>query len=279
MRLSHQWSTEHPFAAQVEALADVIKDRRSPVPADNPFLVAQGLLSDAVVRAFDVYRDARDRAYATTFDLIYGSPLVQALAGLQGNDGASPRRHPGDTAEHRAFVARELEQMHVDVRAGRLVEASLRAIFYVLRQRGSADGRKFESARQLFKDRVPSDLTMARFRAIAREQARLMHHGLEGAIKAIPDLLARADPDLVREAAESIEGLLRDEVELTPVEETSLKDMKELFLAAAQRVTLEPPATIALPAPSEEKAETSGRLPAPAPTAIGRDRRPRNPAR
>jgi len=279
MRLSHQWSTGHPFAAQVEALADAIKDRRSPVPADNPFLVAQGLISDAVVRAFDTYRDTRDRAYAAMFDLIYGSPLVQALAGLQEDDGASPRRHPGDTAEHRAFVARELEQMHVDVRAGGLVEASLRAIFYVLRQRGSADGRRFESARQLFKDQVPNDLTLARFRAIAREQARLMYYDLEGTIEAIPDLLTRADPDLVREAAESIESLLRGEVQLTHVEETGLKDMKEMFLAAAQRVTLEPPAKMALPPPCEENAKTSGRLPAPASTATGHDRRPRNPAR
>jgi hypothetical protein len=106
-----------------------------------------------------------------------------------------------------------------------------------------------------------------------------MYYDLEGTIEAIPDLLTRADPDLVREAAESIESLLRGEVQLTHVEETGLKDMKEMFLAAAQRVTLEPPAKMALPPPCEENAKTSGRLTAPASTATGQDRRPRNPAR
>ena len=105
MRTGYEyWSDGHPLAETVATLAQQVRGHRDPVVADNPFLQAQGALSDAITDALDRYRDHRDEIYRIAFETIYGSPWMQALAGQGMDDDAPPRPHPGDSPEHRAFV-------------------------------------------------------------------------------------------------------------------------------------------------------------------------------
>ena len=85
--------------------AQKVRENRKPVSPDNPFLREQEKFSRTVEASLDQWREWRDRMYEQTFNAVYGSPWVQAWAGMDARDTSEPRRHPGDTPEHRAFRA------------------------------------------------------------------------------------------------------------------------------------------------------------------------------
>src|SRR3954451_12907504 len=87
-------SDRNPFLAPLGALAETVRQNRHPVAADNPFLAIQEQVSRQVETALDGYRDWRDALVEATFHATYGSPLVQALAGMRARDG-QPRPRPG----------------------------------------------------------------------------------------------------------------------------------------------------------------------------------------
>ena len=86
---------------------------------------------EIVEQWLEQWRAWRDTACEQTFNVIYGSPLVQAWAGMNARETTAPRKHPGDTPEHRAFLADEAERMRRKVTEGGLIEAWLRALYYV----------------------------------------------------------------------------------------------------------------------------------------------------
>ena len=233
MRLSYNWSSDHPMAQLIEGWAGVVRDNRRPVAPDNGFLAGQTMVSDMMVGALDAYRDARDRLQALSFDTIYGAPLVQAAMGVAPQDGRPPRHHPGDTPEHRAFVAEEMAHLSAELHEGGLLEAQLRAIFHVLRTREQTDARRFEEARRLHIDMLPAGMTLPLFRALVREQAKLLRHDPDGAIAGIPELLARVDPDAVRAGGQKLAALFDRDEGLTQEEAARLGAMLDLFNAAA----------------------------------------------
>jgi pimeloyl-ACP methyl ester carboxylesterase len=233
MRLSYSWSSDHPMAQLIEGWAGVVRDNRRPVAPDNGFLAGQTMVSNMMVGALDTYRDARDRLQALSFDTIYGAPLVQAAMGVAPQDGRPPRHHPGDTPEHRAFVAEEMAHLSAELHEGGLLEAQLRAIFHVLRTREQTDARRFEEARRLHIDMLPAGMTLPLFRALVREQAKLLRHDPDGAIAGIPELLARVDPDAVRAGGQKLAALFDRDEGLTQEEAARLGAMLDLFNAAA----------------------------------------------
>lgn len=233
MRLSYSWSSDHPMAQLIEGWAGVVRDNRRPVAPDNGFLAGQTMVSTMMAGALDAYRDARDRLQALSFDTIYGAPLVQAAMGVAPQDGRPPRHHPGDTPEHRAFVAEEMAHLSAELHEGGLLEAQLRAIFHVLRTREQTDARRFEEARRLHIDMLPAGMTLPLFRALVREQAKLLRHDPDGAIAGIPELLARVDPDAVRAGGQKLAALFDRDEGLTQEEAARLGAMLDLFNAAA----------------------------------------------
>ncbi len=233
MRLSYSWSSDHPMAQLIEGWAGVVRDNRRPVAPDNGFLAGQTMVSNMMVGALDAYRDTRDRLQALSFDTIYGAPLVQAAMGVAPQDGRPPRHHPGDTPEHRAFVAEEMAHLSAELHEGGLLEAQLRAIFHVLRTREQTDARRFEEARRLHIDMLPAGMTLPLFRALVREQAKLLRHDPDGAIAGIPELLARVDPDAVRAGGQKLAALFDRDEGLTQEEAARLGAMLDLFNAAA----------------------------------------------
>ncbi|QCB38573.1 DUF3141 domain-containing protein [Sphingobium sp. PAMC28499] len=233
MRLSYNWSSDHPMAQLIEGWAGVVRDNRRPVAPDNGFLAGQTMVSTMMAGALDAYRDARDRLQALSFDTIYGAPLVQAAMGVAPQDGRPPRHHPGDTPEHRAFVAEELAHLSAELHEGGLLEAQLRAIFHVLRTREQTDARRFEEARRLHIDMLPAGMTLPLFRTLVREQAKLLRHDPDGAIAGIPELLARVDPDAVRAGGQKLAALFDRDEGLTQEEAARLGAMLDLFNAAA----------------------------------------------
>ncbi|WP_243039244.1 DUF3141 domain-containing protein [Dyella sedimenti] len=242
LRVGYEWwSDEHPLAPIVASLAEQVREERLPVDPDHPLWQAQARNSQVIAQALDRFRDRRDEIYALLFHLLYGSPWLQALAGQSMGDHASPRPHPGDSPEHRAFLAGEMARLHAQMGEGGLAEAAIRALFYVLRQRGEGDERQFRYALRLQQEKGRPPVDMGAFRHLVRSQARLLRHDPQAAIDALPVLLARAEPGAVAEAAHALAQVINLGDPPSGQEQASLQQMLDLFDRARQAAGHEAP--------------------------------------
>lgn len=123
LRLSYELNSDRsPWAGSVAAEAQRQRESRRPAAADNPFSQMQEAVSRAVEQSLDQWRAWRDSAYEQTFNAIYGSPWVQALAGMNARESTQTRPHPGDSPEHRGIPgcrSRTIAQQDAAGRIGR----------------------------------------------------------------------------------------------------------------------------------------------------------------
>jgi len=232
LRTSYErWNDRNPLARLVAKEADKVRAQRMPVAANNPLLAMQEAFSSAITAGLNSWRDLRDAATEQTFDLVYGNPLVQALAG-QGA-GAVPRPHPGVTQEHIEDGASLDDEEY----QGGLVEAGVRALFYVHRLRTAADERRFNLTLKLLQPLFEQGLRMDDFRIIVRRQARLMQHDFEASMAALPVLLSRAHPGAVRDMAAGLEQVVLMLDAPTLEEKASLAQMLDVFGQVTQAAT------------------------------------------
>jgi pimeloyl-ACP methyl ester carboxylesterase len=203
-------SNQTPWAGLVASEARRARKNRKPVAADNPFLRAQEALSQSIQWSLDQWRDWRDNACEQAFNAIYGSPWVQALAGMNARAAMEPRGHAGDTPEHRAFLAAEAERLHNQMTEGGLMEAGLRALYYIGGSKGWVDERGFNFLRRL-RDEHGLDqeaVSFGHFKHAVREQAGIMRRDSAAAIAALPALLARIDANDLAKFGDTVEHLL-----------------------------------------------------------------------
>nr|MCU0987752.1 DUF3141 domain-containing protein [Acetobacteraceae bacterium] len=179
-------SDRNPFLRPVEAMAALVRDRRSPAAPDNPFVAMHAAMSDAIAGGLSAFGHARDAMTETAFLSFYGSPMMQALAGIAGS---APVRHlPGRDPGNAAAVARLVEDLRARIGEGGVPEAFLRGLMHVRNMQG-ADERSFAVVESL-RDRLPEGpLSLAAFKATLREQLAIMLLDHEAAIAAIPAML------------------------------------------------------------------------------------------
>jgi len=244
LRVSYErWTDHNPLARLVAKEAEKVRAQRQPVAPDNPLLAMQEAVSGAITAGLNSWRDWRDSMQEATFDMVYGSPLVQALTGQSPGDANAPRPHPGISPEHCEYVRCETRKMEEDMQRGGLVEAAVRALFYIYRFRMIADERRVNLALKLIKPQYRQDVSMEEFRHIVRQQARLMMHDFDAAVAALPTLLSRADPESIRALAEWLQQVLLVPDAPTPDEEASLQQMLDVFDRAAKaQARMQPPA-------------------------------------
>jgi hypothetical protein len=248
LRMGYElWSDRHPLAAAVHEAAQHVRDHRQPVSEANPFLQLQAQFSTAVEQMLDQFRDCRDQIYAQAFDTLYSLPLVQAMTGQSLHDDAPPRPHPSETPEHRQYLAQELTRLEADIHSGGLVEAAIRALFFVLAARGEADERHFRHAEELVRPQLGNDFDMQAFRHLVRRQALLMRLDEDAAVSAIPGLLNDIAPDDIRQVAGMIAQVIGSGDALSAPEQARLKQVSTLFEQASakrRRLRRPPPAMI-----------------------------------
>ena len=275
LRVSYEWwSDRHPLAGAVAEQAHKVRENRQPVDADNPFLQAQERVSDAIEAALDRWRELRDGATERCFEAVYGAPWIQALAGLKADDAQVPRPHPGVSPEHRQFVADEIARLRTRFGQGGLIEAGIRALFHVQRQRPAIDERRFNLALRLYRQQADHTLDSALFRKLVRRQAELLALDFDAAIASIPQLLERATAQQIRDLSGSIEQLLAASGPLDADEQAGLAWMQALFEAQAAQHARAEGAAAPLPAPARPR---PARLPVAA--APARPRPARAPAK
>ncbi|WP_420908155.1 DUF3141 domain-containing protein [Alcaligenes faecalis] len=239
MRLSYEsWTSAHPWAATIHQWAENIAQQRQTVDEDNLFLEAQENFSQAMERALNNYRDRRDSIYQIWFDTVYGSPLLMALAGHAPGDSAPARPHPGSSPEHLAFVRQQMHRLDGLLNEGGLLEAALRGLFHIAKQRNSVDERYHHAAMRLREQYDAGKFDIEKMRAAIREQALVLAHHGHKAVEAIPHLLSKHTPEEIRLVASLIRKLISaiDEQDAAP--EAVVKASEEvlgLFEAAAKQ--------------------------------------------
>jgi Protein of unknown function (DUF3141) len=190
LRLQHEiFSHTNALLRSLGPLGDQARKYRQPVPKDNPFWEAQERVSDAIETTIEAYRELRDHTAETLFDMVYGSPLLQAMVGLKASDRAPRRRLPTDPA-HRALVAQRIRELKENISKGGPREAAIRALLYIRLPDGAIDERGFNFLRRM-RDTAGKGLSLDEFKTLVREQFYMLLLDQRTAVAAIPTLLAR----------------------------------------------------------------------------------------
>jgi hypothetical protein len=145
--------------------------------------------SDWIVKWLDAFTDARDAMVEGVFMATYGSPLLQALAGLRA-DGAQTRRHIGRELAREAAIEHKRAELERRIEQASPIEAALRALIYVRHPEQSFDERSFKLLKEINSDLPGTErISHARFKEIMKEQFLIVLQEPERAVAAIPTLL------------------------------------------------------------------------------------------
>ena len=216
LRLQYEaFSNANPMMAPVASMADRARKDRRRVPQENAFLAAQERTSEQIVAALDKWQEITESWAEQIFISVYGSPALQAAVGIDPTENL-PQRKAMKNPWHREFVDKRIAELRSRIRKGGTREAVIRALLHVVQQRQSVDERGFEIVRRIRKEH--SDLTLAEFKKVFREQFYIMLIDSEAALSAIPSLLPRdqksraAAFNLIKQVARAGEGPSAEEI-------------------------------------------------------------------
>lgn len=233
LRLPYEtMSDKNPLIASLAPVAVQVKNHRQAVSTDNPFLQFEKQVSKSIESTLDIWGQWRDSLVEQTFMTVYGSSLVQDLAGLGAKEGA-PRSHPGVSPEHIDFVNNRRDELQKLVSCGGLREASIRVLMYISQAQGGVDERSLNLIRRL-RSTEEQHLTLDAFKRIVREQAMVMVVDPHGAIEALPTLLESHSPDALRHAIDFTQQVAMASGTLNEVGHDRLKQVIALFEQAAR---------------------------------------------
>ncbi|WP_051534514.1 DUF3141 domain-containing protein [Deefgea rivuli] len=180
------FSSRNPLMQPLAQLAELVRQQRQPVSADNPLLAWQGMMSDGIVAALDSYRDLRDSGMEQIFLAIYGSPALQLILGLSDPE-ASQRVAPALDPERMAFIQQRIAELKANITEGGAREAVIRVLLYIGMAGAGADERSFNQLRLI---RAEHDgQSLVEFKQTVREQYFSLLLDREAALTAIPKML------------------------------------------------------------------------------------------
>jgi pimeloyl-ACP methyl ester carboxylesterase len=235
LRLQYQiFSNANPFMAPVAAMAEDVRKNRRPVPAENPFIALQENASKQIVAALDGWRDFTEAVAERTFLTVYGSPALQAAAGIDPAD-TRPLRKPAKNPLHEELLQKRIAELKSQIPSGGVREAVVRALIYVGVGRGSVDERGFESVRRL-RDRY-GDLPLSEFKTLVREQFAMLLIDQQAALAALPSLLP-ADGGKRSEAFNAIRQVMAACGETSAEDEKRLREIGRLFGIPEESATI-----------------------------------------
>jgi len=182
------FSDANPFMSQVAGKAAAVRMDRHPAAPENPMIAMEHAVSDAIVHNLELWTQLRDTLQETIFLTTYGSPWLQALAGLGAQTPMSDRRIQRDLSREAAAARLADERMrHID--KGGLLEAGVRAALYVRMAEGHMDERAYAALEQIAAARPRREVGLAGFKEIVRDQYMMLLRDEERAVAALPNLL------------------------------------------------------------------------------------------
>ncbi|MFY0990372.1 DUF3141 domain-containing protein [Halomonas sp. C05BenzN] len=229
-------SDRNPLMTAVPVLAERIRANRHPLDEDNLFRVLESIASDQIAGSLNAWRDLRDGAIERTFLDLYGQPLLQSLVGL-GGDAHAHRRLPGAEPEHRRFIERRRNELREHIAEGGSHEAVIRALIFVLGGAPSTDERNFKRLRATHAE-LESELSVADFKRLMREQFFILKLDREAAVEALPELLEGQTAEQIADHLMHIEHVLAASGELSEHSADRLERVKSLFEQAIDQAPL-----------------------------------------
>ncbi|MDZ5649060.1 DUF3141 domain-containing protein [Nitrospirillum sp. BR 11828] len=249
LRLSYElFSETNPWLNGVPALAAAARRDRRAVGEENMWRRMEQHLAHHMETALDVYRDRRDATAEALFMGIYGHPLTQALFGLDADD-APPRSHPGETPEHRRFLAEQGAELRRRLHVGGLREAGLRALLHVALAERMADARGFNALRGL-RDTHGRGLELAEFKQLVRDQFLMLLLDPAAALETLPELLAGATAEEIHQLSDTLVAVANAAGALDTRGQERLDSIVALFRDVAAKKA--PGDAVPQPAPAPE---------------------------
>ena len=210
----------------VADLAGQVREDRRPVTDTNPFLALQQKVSEGIVRALDSWRDMQERLSEQTFLAIYGTPAVQAAVGLRGADDARSRK-PAIEPLRREMIEYRIRELAQRMDQGDVRVAVIRALVYVGMADTSVDERGF-AVLQSIRAELREELSLAEFKAIAREQFFMLLVDEARAIAGIGEILRR-QPEGVGGVIPLLRRVVSARGDLSDERERRLRQVEALF--------------------------------------------------
>src|SRR5271166_5165015 len=160
------FSDRNPHMAPVKAMAAEARANRKPVSADNPFLALEQAGSELITTSLRSVGEIRDALTEATFLNTYGSPFVQAAAGLNAEPRAAPRHIEREVQRERAAAELHSTLEH-RFETGGADEGALRALIYIRKPGGAVDERGFRMLKIIRDSRKANKrLTLCLFKAM-----------------------------------------------------------------------------------------------------------------
>ncbi|MFY9956725.1 DUF3141 domain-containing protein [Bradyrhizobium sp.] len=229
VRMSYEAFTDaNPFMPAVAKAAETVREQRKPAASDNPFIVAQEKVSAEIVKALDSWRESQEKLSEQMFLAVYGSPALQAAVGV--NPEAGRPRRPGKSLMHQELMEKRIAELKSNITKGGLQEGTIRGLIYVGMARGFVDERGIAALRRIRLTEDASRMTLAQFKAMAREQFLMLLLEPEAALSAIPKLLP-VDPAERRKGLAAIRNVLSAGGEISGDVAERLKRVTALFEA------------------------------------------------
>ena len=221
--------------APVAAMAEEVRKNRRPVASDNPFVAMQETVSKQIVAALDGWRDFTEAVAERTFLTVYGSPALQAAAGIDPAD-IRPLRKPAKNRLYQELVDKRITELRSHIPLGGVREAVVRALIYVGMGRDAVDERGFETVRRLRP--AHADMPLSEFKALVREQYFMLLIDKDAALAAIPSMLP-PDTEARSKAFELIKEVMAAVGKLSADDEKRLREIGRLFgFEQAQATTI-----------------------------------------
>jgi len=191
----------------------------------------------------DAWRDARDAWQEQLFFSIYGSPVVQAMAGVDA-EATRPMRKAPRSWLHSEFLQARIADLRARIPVGGLREAVVRSVLYVGISRNAVDERGFEMVRRIRRSQsgMPQ-LPLADFKALVREQYLMLLIDPDASVAAIPSMLP-ADPEICQEALDLVKRVLGATGEIAGEAAERLKRIERLFRVDRDLVAVASPAMV-----------------------------------
>jgi Protein of unknown function (DUF3141) len=190
LRLQYSaFADSNPLMGLVRVAAEQVRASRKPARPDNPFIAFQEVLSQQIVGVLDSWRDMTEAVSESTFQWVYGSPVLQAAVGI---DPASeqPQRKAGKSSAYGQLLQARIDELRSRIATGGLRECLARGLIYVGLVRGGPDERGLAALRRLraVEDDKPR-LTLSEFKTLIREQYFMLLIDQAATLAAIPRLL------------------------------------------------------------------------------------------
>jgi pimeloyl-ACP methyl ester carboxylesterase len=224
------FSDANPMMAGLGHMTKLVQEHRSPAVNDNPFSNLQEAISRQFVTLLDMWRDARDAWSEQMFFSVYGSPAVQAIAGL---DAATTRpvRKAGKSPLHKELLNARIAELKSRIPVGGLREAIIRSLLYIGMTRDAVDERGFEMVRRIRNSQSEMPyLPLPAFKALVREQYLMLLIDPDASVAALPSMLPD-DPKACLKALNLLKQVLSAPGEIVGDVAKRLQGIDRLFRA------------------------------------------------